>query len=194
MYDYCIGTVTRLTGSVTFTSASGDTVTGSSTLFLTELQPGDYLYLGGDAKIVATVDSDVQLEVAAPFPTDHAAVTGYRVRLKNIEKDLGLPAPHGLWTPYTQPVVLGDGMVRGAGWMTAEWKWGFITRAQRQILRAFCPAPNASAIVYIKTRTVENSDAYVTYYANMIWPQQEEPQAGRRLDFSLKFQGLVAWP
>jgi hypothetical protein len=193
MYDYSIGARTALTGTPS-ASASGSTVTGVSTLFETEVQPGDYILLGDEVRIVDVVDNDTQLETTLNFTEDHFSVTGSVVRLLNVESDLGLPAPHGIWTPYTQPTVLGNGLVRGAGWRTAEWKWGFVTRAQRQILRAFCPAPAASANVYIKTRTVENSDAYVVYNANLVWPQQEEPQAGRRLEFSLKFQGLVAWP
>jgi hypothetical protein len=189
-YDYAIGVMTALTG--TFTTATSIGVFGSGTNFDGELLPGDYLNIGGEARIVNDVVSDTELTVTVAYGDNYTGLPATRVRLLNVETDLGLPAPRGIFTPYTQPVVLGNGLVRGAGWKTAEWRWGFITRAQRQTLRAYCAG--ASANVYIKTRTVDNSDAYVIYNANLIWPQQEEPQAGRRLDFILKFQGLVAWP
>lgn len=189
-YDYCIGTSVALTGTV---ATSGSVVViGSGTDFNTELQAGDYLTIGGETRIVSVVSDATHVTVAVAYTSTASGLTARRVRLANLESGLGLPAPHGLFTPYTQPVTLGDGSVRGAGWKSAEWRWGFLSRTQRDILRAYCAG--ASAGVYIKTRTVDSADTFAMYSAKMVWPPQEEPQAGRRLEFNVKFQGLVAWP
>ncbi len=189
-YSYKIGQAFSATGTAAITSGSA-AVTGTGTAFDREFQAGDYLTVAGLTRLVATVDSATSLTVTAAFTLAASDQTATRVRLASVES-LGLPAPRGLFTPFTQAVTLGDGGVRGAGWKTAEWRWGFVTRAQRDALRAYCPG--ASAEVYISTRTVDSSDAYGVFRARMLWPQQEEPQAGRRLDFSIKFQGLIPWP
>ena len=189
-YEYRLGANTALAGTV---ATSGTTaVVGSGTAFDTALQAGDYLTIGAETRIVATVTDGTHLTVTVAYTPTASGLSAARVRLANLETALGLPAPHGLFTAYSQPIGLGNGLVRGAGWQTAEWQWGFISRAHRDLLRAYCPG--ASASVYIKTRTNDSADAFAIYAAKMLWPQQEDPQAGRRLEFSLKFQGLVLWP
>ncbi len=189
-YSYKVGQAFSAAGTVAITSGSV-TVAGTGTAFDAEFSAGDYVTIAGETRLVATVESATSLTVTANFTTTASAQAAARVRLTNVES-LGLPPPRGLFTPFTQAVTLGDGSVRGAGWKAAEWKWGFVTRAQRDILRAYCPG--ASAEVFISTRSVDSSDAYGVFRARMLWPQQEEPQAGRRLDFSIKFQGLIPWP
>ncbi len=95
--------------------------------------------------------------------------------------------PKSSFRPNSQRQQLGDGTVRGGGWATAEWRWGFVTQAQRDQLRTFCTG--ASSEVYIKTRK-NDADAYQVYTAVMIWPEVEEKIAGRRLDFVIQFQNL----
>jgi hypothetical protein len=98
------------------------------------------------------------------------------------------PPKHG-FSPYSKPLPLGNGTVRGGGWPTASWNWKILGRAERDQLRTFCPG--ASAEVFITTRISDNADEYKTFSAVMLWPQEEEKDAGKRPDFTLKFQRLA---
>lgn len=113
------------------------------------------------------------------------------VGMTNVE-DLATPlsAPKSTFLPYSQLLNLGEGTVRGSGWATATWRFGFLTQSQRNQLRTFCTS--ASASVYIKTRKNDTSDAYEVYTAVMIWPE-ENKDAGKRLDFVLAFQNLEVY-
>lgn len=103
-----------------------------------------------------------------------------------------LPPPRSTFKPYSQAVNLGNGRVRGNGCPVTEWRFGFLKQAQRDQLRTFCPG--ASAEVYIKTRQNDSADSYQVYTAVMVWPEEEEKRAGRRLDFVVKFRNLVEYP
>ncbi len=102
-----------------------------------------------------------------------------------------LPAPKSAFRPYSKRIDLGDGTVRGLGWVTATWRFGVLKSSLRDQLRVFCAG--ASASVYIKTRKNNTSDAYQVYTAVMIWPEEEEKRAGRRLDFVVEFRNLVEY-
>lgn len=103
--------------------------------------------------------------------------------------------PRFVFEPYSKPIILGNGSVRGAGWPKAEWRWDTITAAERDQLRAFCAG--ASAVVYIKTRVNTNNgaviDQYKTYKAVMVWPSPEGERdfRGLRKDFVIQFQAMV---
>lgn len=99
-----------------------------------------------------------------------------------------IPAPKSSFQDYTEYIQLGSGEMKGVGWPVAEWHWDFLTQAQRNQLRTFCTG--ASETVYIRTRKNDSSDAYANYLAVMIWPIAEDKDAGRRLDFTIKFQAL----
>jgi len=115
---------------------------------------------------------------------------GSTAGMTNIESlTTPVPAPHSSFQPYSQAIPLGNGLVRGGGWQVAEWRWGFLTRAQRDQLRTYCTT--ASNTVAICTRTNE-SDTYANFSAIMIWPQEENKDAGRRVPFVVKFQKLTA--
>ena len=97
--------------------------------------------------------------------------------------------PKSSYKPYSQPIELGNGTVRGAGWATAAWTWNAITRAERDKLRSFCSG--ASAEVYIRTRTNESTDNYKYFSAVMVWPADEAKDADLRLNFVIEFRRLV---
>lgn len=61
------------TGSVT-TSNSSNVVTGVGTLFLTELQIGDRLMVGGDSRPVTGITSDTTLTTSSGFSTSSSGV------------------------------------------------------------------------------------------------------------------------
>lgn len=100
-----------------------------------------------------------------------------------------MPAPKARYRTYSRPLELGDGTRRGAGWATAEWRWGFLTAAQRDALRAYCSG--ASATAYIRTRNEAQAYAYLT--GVMVWPEEEQRDAGRCLDFAIQFRALTAF-
>lgn len=98
--------------------------------------------------------------------------------------------PKCMYTPYTDVIDVGDGSKRGVGAPTATWRWGFIERSQRDMLRTFCPG--ASAPAYIRTYTRDALDSAKEFSCDMIWPaDSEEVVAGRRVDFTIEFRNLV---
>jgi hypothetical protein len=108
----------------------------------------------------------------------------------------GIPFPQGLYNPYSQLLDLGDGSIRGGGWATAEWHWGYLTRGQRQSLAGYLPvnAPsrgNPGVFVRLRTAVNENNDAFVTFKGQALWPYPEKKDFQRRPDFVLKFRALV---
>lgn len=91
---------------------------------------------------------------------------------------------------YEEALDLGDSTVRGGGRPSVVWHWDFLTQAQRDQLRTFCTG--ASANIYIKSRGLDSTSAYMCYSAVMIWPIEEERVATKRLDFNIEFRNLVA--
>ena len=103
---------------------------------------------------------------------------------------LGIPNPKGEFFKFSDIRLLGDGGARGVGAPRAVWRWGYLTRAQRDTLRTYCIG--ASSTAYIETRTLDTADVFDQYSATMIWPAEEERSAGRRLGFEIEFRNLVA--
>lgn len=112
---------------------------------------------------------------------------------QNIEAlTVPVPPPKSDFQPYADLIDLGDASVRGVGYARAEWRWGFLTRAQRDQLRTFCTG--ASAAVKIRTKIMDSADSYSYFTGVMIWPSlDEERDAGRRPDFVIKFRQLVEY-
>jgi hypothetical protein len=113
-----------------------------------------------------------------------------QVGLANLES-LTTPvvAPRATYRPYTDKVQLGDGSFRGIGAPIVTWRWGFLTQEQRDQLRLYCTGK--SAAVHIQTTIVDSADEYRQFSCVMVWPDEEERQTTRRLDFVLEFRQLV---
>lgn len=104
-----------------------------------------------------------------------------------------IPMPKMPMKPYAETRDTGSGLARGLGRPQLAWGFTLLTTAQRDQLRAFCAG--MSAKVYVRTKTNENSDAYATYYATVLWPSDyEERDTGRRPEFVLTFRDLVLIP
>jgi hypothetical protein len=101
-----------------------------------------------------------------------------------------MPAPRATYKPYSELIHLGNGAVRGVGYPVIIWKWGILSRSARDALRVYCPS--SSSLVYIKTQVIDSSDTYVTYQAWMIWPEEEDRDASRRVEFAVEFRKPVA--
>lgn len=118
----------------------------------------------------------------------------YRLNGDNVEDVIGVVAPRSTYEPFSSYITLSSGQKKGMGFPIATWTWGFLTRRQREALRAYCPGPSAS--VTIRTRTNEDSnsdyqDDYEDFSAIVNWPEKEEKVAQRRLSFELVFTNLV---
>jgi hypothetical protein len=97
-----------------------------------------------------------------------------------------VPYPKSTYHPWSKPVALGDGSIRGLGWKTITWFWKDLKPAEIEQLRTFCAG--ASAEVYIVTRQ-NVGDAFMAYKAVMIWPEEDRDFL-RRMDIEFKFQRL----
>lgn len=109
--------------------------------------------------------------------------------MKNLaDLTVPVPEPKSDFNDYSQYLDLGSGSVRGAGWVTAEWRWTYLERPTRDQLKVFCAA--ASADVFIRTRNNDSEDAFQYYTATMVWPADEEKSFSRRMDFVIVFRDL----
>lgn len=109
--------------------------------------------------------------------------------------DLAAPLTRATYQPYTEPVKLANGLVRGAGLPRVEWFWNLISSTQRAALRAYCSG--ASAEVFIWTKT--DDETFKRFSAIMIWPPTETRSGDPRLnysrsDFAIEFTNLVEVP
>lgn len=104
---------------------------------------------------------------------------------------LGIPAPQHDFVPYSVPVDGGDGKQIGHGWPTDEWHWGFLTAAQRATLRTYIPG--SSATIFIRDLK-DDGLTWKDFQVEAIWPLGEDRQAGRRLDFTIRFRAMVEQP
>ncbi len=103
---------------------------------------------------------------------------------------LGIPEPKHFYKYSGERRDTIDGGVKALGAPQAVWHWDFCRQAWRDALKVYCPG--SYAIVYIETRVHDNSDSYDVFTARMIWPEEEEKDAFRRMDFDIEFRHLVA--
>lgn len=190
-YNYCIGVATAGAGTITVTAGSSD-VNGSGTAFNSFFQAGDYIMAGTVIKPINALDTNTHLTIIGTWPANQSNTIYSRIRLINIESlTPSVYPPRSTFRSWTMTVPTGDGLERGLGRPQATWRWGFITAAQRDILRTYITSK--SARVYIRTRRTENNDDYEEYSAAALWPDDEDRLAGRRLNFVLEFRDLVAF-
>jgi len=95
--------------------------------------------------------------------------------------------PDWNYSEFSDEIQLPNGRVRGVGYPTAEWRWGYLEKAERLMLRTFCVGKSAE--VYIKTPI--NDLTYKIFTAVVVWPAGEDPSCEIFLDFTLEFRHLV---
>ncbi|HMW87550.1 MAG TPA: hypothetical protein PKD65_16115 [Nitrospira sp.] len=103
------------------------------------------------------------------------------------ELDPPIHAPYCDPAPAVGAITLGDGSERYIGLPIVTWHWGFLTAAQRDVLKTYCPEKSAE----IAIRSLQQDGTYADFTCIMIWPQREVRQAGRILDFNLEFRQMV---
>lgn len=190
-YSYRIADQINVTSGTGTISSSGTAITGTGTNFDPETPAGTVIHVSGQNLVVASVTNDTSLTLVTAPAVSFSGASFTVTAMVNVE-DLGAnyQPPRSTFAPWASTVDLGNGMSRAMGRPRASWSWGFITLAQRNTLRAYCTGK--SVRVYIHTRTNDTSDAYVTYDAVMIWPDEEIKQAGRRFPFEIQFRDLIA--
>jgi hypothetical protein len=191
-YSYSIcdpTTAAHGTGTISVGAAS-KAVTGVTTSFTTQLVVGDVIISDGQTLAVAAIADNTHLTLQSNTVGAISGAAFDYATLVNLES-LSTPVypPKSTYRPYTEAVTLASGKLRGLGRPVALWQWGFITRAMRDKLRTYCTGK--SAAVYIRTRTNESSDAYSTFSAVMMWPDDEDKQTGRRVNFAVDFKNIV---
>ena len=69
---------TQLTGTVT-TSTTNNTITGSGTLFTTQMLPGTAIGIANDSQIVVSVNSNTSITVGKPWSSNNTGANAYSV-------------------------------------------------------------------------------------------------------------------
>ncbi len=163
---------------------------GSLSDFGNECHVGDLVVANGQTREIAAIADSSHLTVRTAFAAPFSLTTYQIIVLVNVESlATPLPAPKAPFEPYMVAYETGDAGKRGYGQPTCTWHFGFLTNAQRDMLRTYCPG--ASATIYIRTMTNESSDAYQTYTAKMLWPDKEPRDFHHRVPFDLIFRDLV---
>ncbi len=189
--SYEIGVVFAGTGTAD-TGAASAAIVGTASDFENEFAAGYLVTIGGETRVILSIADATHMTATEDFTVGTGAAEAYTgVDLTNLESlTTKVNPPKGGFAESTQNLRLGSGLVRGAGWQAATWRWGFLTQAQRDQLRTFCTG--SSAAVYIRSRKNDASNAYTYYSGTMIWPTgQEEQDNFKRLAFSVRFQNLI---
>lgn len=82
-----------------------------------------------------------------------------------------------------------DGEVEDLGSPTAELRWNYLPRTERDSLRTILPTKSTRIYVYIPT--TENGDEYKTYHCIAVWPRENRELVTVRTDFVIKLKNLV---
>lgn len=191
VYNYSIGTAFTPTGTVAIASGSA-VVTGTGTSFLSQFAVGNLIQVSGLWRVITIMTDNTHMTCSANFTTTASGQTAVGVNLTNVESlSPAVSPPKGNYSPFSTYDDLGNGRLGGYGRPTIEWRWGFLTLAERDKMRTFCASPAASSNVYLRSKENEG-DAYFYASAVMRWVQgPEERDTGRRLDFVLKFNNVV---
>jgi len=97
-------------------------------------------------------------------------------------QQLGIEAPfQGAYVPFTVLAPAHDALVYGHGFEATALHWGFISQAQRNTLKSYCPGK--SAVVFMRVRDDDWQWVYIK--AHMIWQEEQPPNNGYILDFSV---------
>ncbi len=181
------GTPAAVAGTVSITNGS-PTVTGIGTSFTTDFAVNSPVRINGVWRTVASIATDLSMATTSNWLENLSGATAYKAVSSLVTNGLTIPAPKSVYGFYSKPLPLGTGGIRAGGWKTTEWRWGFISQAQRTSLRTYITS--ASAELYIRTRIYDSSDVYAWFIAQAVWPLEEDRQTTRRLSFVIKMQAM----
>lgn len=193
VYDYEVGTIATATGTATINGTTA--VVGSSTLFTTQLAVGYLIFVADEWRVVSVITDNTHLTVSAAFAGSSGGNVIQYVNMKNLaDLSTRVTYPKYTFSPYSDERELGNGQPRGLGSPIAEWRWQLLkilgqnAYTQRDLLRTF--VTTAAASIYIRTRVNDNAQEYRYFNVNAIWPQAEDRDAGRTLDFVMRFNAM----
>jgi hypothetical protein len=203
-YGYCLydgGQTFHGTGTVTLTAGSA-AVVGVSTVFTTELVVGAVLFVGTQTVAVSTITDNTHLTLQSEAATNASGLAFDYNDLVNVETiSPGIFPPKSRIKPYAEYRDVGNGLRRGCGKPVGAWQWGYLSQQQRDALRNFIPnadllSPGVSIRSYVRTRYMENLDAYLTFEAVLIWPDEEtrsafQPTKPSREEFVLGMRDMI---
>ncbi len=195
-YGYCLyDTSSPLTGTGTLATVFGSKlVNGTASAFDTQLAPGSLLFVGANVIAVTSIQDPLRLTLQLPAPAGYSGAFTY-VNPTNVEDITpGIFPPKPTFQPWADKRDLGNGLMRAMGQPIGSWEWGYLTQGQRDALRAYCVG--ISNRVYLRTRGIDNLDAYLTYQAVIIWPDVENRVAFKsakasREQFILQMRDMV---
>jgi len=113
-----------LTGSINPTASTS--VVGVGTLFLSELQVGDYILVSGETRIVATIVDDTNLTVTVAFTDTANDATPEKVGTAIAVSAGDTYTVTVAGTFFTIPVIAGDTLIAERNSATAEAHWSII--------------------------------------------------------------------
>jgi len=100
---------------------------------------------------------------------------------------LGLVAPYqDPYAPYSVEIDAADMLVYGHGIAKTAWHWGFVSQADRNLLKTYCAGK--STIVYVRIR--DDDWDWVYCRAVMVWQVENPPITGVIVDFSVELRIL----
>lgn len=122
--------------------------------------------------------------MANTYPRWIGLTTGTLAKLST----LNVPEPDIVPVQYSKYLELGDGTIRGSGWLRCEWRWAHIEVDEVRVLQLYCPG--VTSTVYIKT--VKSAASMEVYQATMVWPQTEQAEINDCYeDFVIEFRKLT---
>jgi hypothetical protein len=189
LYSIAPGPATPISGTTaaefTFGPNPSGSLSGTDTLYLTELHVFDLVCVGHALAEVTQIVSDTSAQVSPLFETVVTSADTYALRSL---RSLRVASPRHTFQDYVEPRKLMDGHTRGLGRPLATWLWDFLPLGMRTILRTYCSTPSADVVICTR---INEGDAWRVYNAIVTWPPMETKQAGRRMSFSLTFENLV---
>jgi hypothetical protein len=191
MSDYRIGTgSTAAAGSGTITvSLASTSVSGSSTVFLTEAHVGDLILFGTSiVGSVAVVGNNTSLTLTYGSLLNLAGAS-YNIDQLTLVSALNADAvdPLGSYYRWMETQPLGDGLERALGRPRAQWYWKNIGVGLRSALLAMIPGK--SARVYVRTLVDPNLSTFATYQAAILWPDGDYAY---NPDFTFDLRDMIA--
>jgi hypothetical protein len=103
-------------------------------------------------------------------------------------KSLNIPVPIAPYKLGDGRETLSSGKQINTGAPNLTWRWGFLTLAQRTVLRTYCTGVSSDVFIWSK---VNDLDAFRAFQCIMNWPEEESRTAAKRLDFDVLFTYLV---
>lgn len=193
--DYGFGLASALPVMTVDTVQGSVHITSHTLGILGVLVAGDPLQINGVWYSIAVVTGGFTADLTQPALDTLTGVSINTILTITALASLGVTPPKGGFGFYSKAIPIGNGLVRGAGWQTAEWRWGLLTQAQRTSLRTYISGASSDTYLIV-TRPYDSQDKFQWYSGAGVWPLSDEDRIIaapklQRQNFTIKFQRLV---